>query len=171
MFWVATLNHCHSMYRIWVHYWEAKCCGLELSYGSPPYILKMKNDKPLLVSKNKTMLQTFLIEPVKNDISDFRKYGYWLSDSFFPTCYMKRNVLEIEFRGLIAIGRVLYKNSMTFITVGYDNQKYLELVIPNKKRTDLFYYTVLEGKGTLQRDGIIESVMIKEIHGVSLKDL
>jgi DNA polymerase III alpha subunit len=170
-FWVATLNHCHSMYRKWVHYREAKCSGLELTYGSPPYVLKIKNDIPKLVSKNKTMLQTFLIEPVKNDITDFRKYGYWLSNSFFPTCYMKRNVLEIKFRGLIAIGRVLYKNNVTFITVGYDNQKYLELVIANKKRTDLFYYTLLEGTGTLQRDGIIESVLIKEIRGVSLKEL
>lgn len=144
-FWVATLNHCHSMYRKWVHYREAKCSGLELTYGLPPYVLKIKNSVPKLVSKNSKMLQTFLLEADKNDISDFRKHGYWLSNSFFPTCYIKRNVLEIEFRGLIAIGRVLYKKDITFITVGYDNQKYLELVIPNKKRTDLLYYTVLEG--------------------------
>ena len=170
-FWVATLNHCHSMYRKWVHYREAKCSGLELTYGSPPYVLKTKDGASKLVSKNNKMLQTFLIEPVKDDITDFRKHGYWLSNSFFPTCYMKRNVLEIQFRGLIAIGRVLYKKDLTFITIGYDNQKYLEIVIPNKKRSDLLYYTVLEGRGTLHRDGIIETVLIKEIRGVSLKEL
>ena len=170
-FWVSTLNHCHSTYRKWVHYREARCSGLELTYGPPPYVLKIKNGTPKLVSQKKELIQTFLVEPVKDDLSDFRKYGYWLSKSFFPTCYMKRNVLEIKFRGLIAIGRVLYKNEVTFITVGYDNQKYLELVIPNKKRTDLLYYSLLEGSGTLQRDGVIETVLIKEIRGVSLKEL
>lgn len=170
-FWVATLNHCHSMYRKWVHYREAKCSGLELTRGKPPYSLGTKQGKPCLISKEKTLLQSFLVEPKNSDISDFRKYGYWLSDSFFPTCYMKRNILEVEFRGLIAIGRILYKNDVTFITIGYDNQKYLELVIPNKKRTDLFYYIMVEGKGVLQRDGIIESVTVKDIKGVSLKDI
>ena len=168
-FWVATLNHCHSMYRKWVHYREAKCSGLTLTRGKPPYRLGTKHGKPCLVSNDNNLLQTYLIE-THNDISDFRKYGYWLSDNFFPSCYMKRNVLEVEFRGLIAIGRVLYKNNVTFITIGYDNQQFLELVIPNKKRTDLFYYVMLEGSGILQRDGILESVMVKEICGVSLKE-
>jgi DNA polymerase III alpha subunit len=169
-FWVATLNHCNSMYRKWVHYREAKCSGLMLTRGKPPFSLGTKNGIPSLVSKEKTLLQSFLVEK-NSDLSDFRKYGYWLSDTFFPTCYMKRNCLEIEFRGLIAIGRVLYKSNVTFITVGYDNQKYLELVIPNKKRTDLFYYSILEGKGILQKDGIIESVLIKEIKGIPLKEV
>ena len=167
-FWVSTLNHCHSMYRKWVHYREAKCSGLELSRGKPPYSLGTKQGKPCLVSKEKTLLQSFLIEK-NNDISDFRNYGYWLSDLFFPSCYMKRNCLEVEFRGLIAIGRVLYKTDTTFLTIGYDNQKFLELVIPNKKRTDLFYYVMVEGKGILQKDGVLESVIVKEIKGISLK--
>jgi len=169
-FWVATLNHCHTMYRKWVHYREAKCSGITLTRGKPPYSLGSKNGKPCLVSNNKTLLQTFLIEK-HDDISDFRNYGYWLSDSFFPSCYLKRNVLHVEFRGLIAVGRVVYKSNVTFITIGYENQKYVELVIANKKRTDLFYYTMVEGTGLLQRDGTIESIMVKDIKGVSLKEI
>jgi len=169
-FWVATLNHCHTMYRKWVHYREAKCSGITLTRGKPPYSLGSKNGKPCLVSNNKTLLQTFLIDQ-HDDNSDFRKYGYWLSDAFFPSCYLKRNVLHVEFRGLIAIGRVVYKSNVTFITIGYENQKYVELVIANKKRTDLFYYTMVEGTGLLQRDGVIESIMVKDIKGVSLKDI
>ena len=155
-FWLSTLNNCHSSYRKWVSYRNAKIYGLNLTIGKPPW--KIRNNT--LVSKSS-------INRFKYDnIGDYFKYGYWLDNEFLPNMYFKtkkkialkgknkgQSFIEAQFRGIIATGRCFYtkkkkkitkncgqyisgqeeytkKNRMvTFVTLGYDNNKFIDVVM------------------------------------------
>jgi hypothetical protein len=51
-FWMGALNHCHSEYRKWVQYREAKCSGLQVPREPPPYKLGTRQGNLLFLQKN-----------------------------------------------------------------------------------------------------------------------
>jgi len=138
-FWTATLKHCHSSYRKWVHYNEAKTAGVKLRAPK-----KCKKD-------------------ITEDNKQYLEYGYWLSPNFIDNCYL--NIIEqdspglpnehyVKFRGLIATGRVNKSNTYnygnkgcTFITIGYDNGKYVDITID--KIVYFYPFDIVEGEGIM----------------------
>lgn len=139
-FWVSAINNCHSSYRKWVYYAEAMNTGLKIHIGSPPW--KIKNDK--LLPKYGTCQMKLVI----NDKEDFKKHGYWTSGKFMDGMYYQEDGDMVKFRGLIAINRKYSdgkKEGVTFITIGYDFGKYLDLAIPGN--VGVGRNTVVEGNG------------------------
>lgn len=193
-FWMGALNHCHSEFRKWVHYREAKCSGLHLTREAPPYKLGTKQGTPALLavhSKGEQLRlpQMFQREdPVKQAFQDMKVCGYWLADEFLPHCgiwptsqqslerwfgtKVEQRQTNVRFRGLIATGRVLRRDGLvTLLTIGVANQRYIDLVFPDVDCSSVFAYTAVEGKGLYEKRGLIETIQIETIHGVSLKDL
>lgn len=200
-FWVATLNHCQSEYRCWVHWREARCSGLRLTRGVPPYRLAYTKDRePYMVPQKGEQRLLISDDDPRQALADMKERGYWLGHKFFPGCFYSSTVATqrklsvisgtlssstaeehmINFRGLIATGRVVYSDlegdesastdagTITHICIGYDNTKYLDLVIPGAKGY-LLHYAALEGHGTIcPRQNILK---ITSIRGVTLKDL
>lgn len=195
-FWMATLNHCHSEYRKWVHYREARCSGLLLTREAPPYKLGTKQGNPCLISKNSQGEQlrlTQMFQQTKSthheiDFNDMRDYGYWISDNFLPNCGVwpeSQQTLErwfgsqkeqyqtnVKFRGIIASGRVLRRDGLvTLLTIGVANQHFIDLVYPDVDSSSMFSYTAVEGKGVYEKKGNIETILVESIHGISLQNL
>jgi hypothetical protein len=155
LFWLSTLNHCHSSYRKWVHFNEAKSSGIELCFGKKPF--ELSNDK--LIASQK------IANKIENPIEQFKFYGYWITPDFLPNMYLEiidddiplpEEQYYVKFRGIIAIGRINNKNkynynnldeSVTFVTLGYDNEKYIDITIP--KSIPFYYYDIIEGEGLL----------------------
>ena len=136
-FWKSTINNCHSMYKKWVHYCEAKNSGLKLVIGSPPW--KIKND--MLVNG------PYQITLLNNPKQEFYKHGYWMKDNFLEGMYYKKINDEIHFKGIIATFRKYKrkKHSCTYITIGYNNGKYLDLSF--NKIISLYNKNCVEGIG------------------------
>lgn len=193
-FWVATLNHCHSDYRKWVHYREAKCSGLQLPREPGPYKLGMKQGKPSLVSiksqgEQLRLTQMFQKEdPVDQALRDMKDYGYWISDEFLPNCGIwpetqqrlerwfgspnQQQKTQVRFRGIVATGRVLRRDGLvTLLTIGVANQQFVDLVYPDVDSSSLFKYCAVEGKGIYEKQGAKEEIQIETIRGVSLQTL
>jgi len=181
-FWCATLNHCHSEYRKWVHYREAKGSGLLLSRNDGPYTLGVRRGKPALCSNSPEQLLLTDEETPQQAIRDMKELGYWLTDAFLPGCGLWKDsqtrldgITTVRFRGLIATGRVVHRarGTCTLVCLGIANGEYIDLVLPDETRHDLFRYCCLEGRGTL-RDGkqwLLTSVTVTSIKGISLKSL
>ena len=195
-FWVSTLNHCHSMYRKWVHYRQALCDGAILSRGYIPFKLVGKTITPI-----KTIQKVLLPDNNKYQIySDILKYGYWLTKEFLPNCYLtveenikpkdiKKKYL-IRFCGLVATGRVVYssidsgsdnevlslskthKKAITFLCIGYDNDKYIDVIV-HGARNYLLGYSVVSGICYSETDNLnsIELFECSKIKGLSYKSL
>jgi DNA polymerase III alpha subunit len=172
-FWAAALNHCHSEYRKWVHYREARCSGLELSLSPPPYKVGVRKDKPALLSEHGEQLLLCKLSPFE----EFQQYGYWTSEKFLPLCGISQDTQTrldgkkvFHFRGLIASSRAIKRDwgACTLICLGIDNKTYIDLVIPGNKRHDLFRWAVLEGKGVLTKPDTYE---VLDIKGISLGKL
>ena len=100
------------MYRDWVHIREGLLSGL-----------KMRGDDTI------------------DKLKHYYKYGYWLDNDFLDdNMYINiidENILDCEFRGLIACSR-WYKrynkknkkyDFITFVTIGYKNLKYIDLIV------------------------------------------
>ena len=193
-FWMAALNHCHSEYRKWVHYREAKLSGLQLTREPPPYKLGMKQGKPCLVSMKSQGEQLRLTQmfhqenSIQQDFNDMRDYGYWLSQNFLAHCGVwpeSQQTLErwfgttkeqkqtnVHFRGIIATGRVLRRDGLvTLLTIGVANSQYVDLVYPDIDAGTLLSYTAVEGKGLYEKKGGVETILVETIHGVSLSVL
>ena len=117
-FWKSTIKNCHSMYRKWVHIREGICAGV-----------------------------TVKCDDTLNNLEHFSKYGFWLGENFIDS-NMYVNIInektkECEFRGLIASAKY-YKNFnkksksydlLTFITIGYKNQIYIDLIVKGFQKT------------------------------------
>ena len=136
-FWCSTINHCHSMYKKWVHYCEAKKAGLKLVLGSPPW--NINNDRLL----NKCY-QTKLFS---NKIQEYKQYGYWTDPKFIDGMYYNVKDRKHYFKGLIATYRKYKRKkcNLTFVTIGYDNGKYLDISINGN--VNLYNKDVIEGYG------------------------
>jgi hypothetical protein len=196
-FWLATLNHCNSDYRTWVHFREARNAGILLPRGKPPY--RFANDSRL-VSVHGEQLVLMKDDDPGQQGADMKQRGYWLSKAFLTGCYKRvdeapqRKLKKIQhtivgtespeyvvsFRGLIATGRVIrsdkegdesesYQHTVTFLCIGVDNGVFLDLMIHGAKG-HLLGYVAVEGKGKVRRKGD-DSVEVTSIKGVSLKTL
>jgi len=172
-FWTATLNHCDSEYRKWVHFREARCSGLQLSRSEGPYKLGKRNGLPALISSMGE--QALLAEP--NPISEYKEFGYWTSELFLPGCGLWKESQQrldgkkmYKFRGLIATGRTISRDwgVCTLICIGVDNNRYVDLVIPEEKRPELLRWAILEGYGVMTKPDTLEIV---KIQGTSLTKL
>lgn len=177
-FWCATLNHCNSEFRKWVHYREAKISGLGLSREQPPYQLGHRNGMPVL-QPIRTSEQTLLTdeETPQQIIRDMKQCGYWLTESFFPSCGIWPHAQQrldgkrmVRFRGLIATGRTVQRNGSkcTLLCIGVDNGVYMDIVLSDQLRGDLFRWVVVEGSG-IQRADSQSTIDVQTIRGVSLK--
>lgn len=85
---------------------------------------------------------------------DVKYKDIWTSKEFLPDMYLKYLSKEdktVVFRGLIATGRI-YKKKVTFITIGYNNKKYINLNIQGQ----VFFYDkkIVSGCGKLTDLGI-----------------
>ncbi len=125
-FWKATLNHCESSYKKWVHYFEARCVGIHYNH-----ILMNKEDLSIY-SKNR--MKKFY------DLSCYeqlKQFGYWdmKTDDFYPGCYFHQNKYHFVIRGIIASSRMLSKGKRKSIVlfIGYDKNKYCEIMIHHPK--------------------------------------
>lgn len=111
-FWKSTIKNCHSMYRKWIHVREAICSGVKIT-----------------------------CDDTLDNLTHFYKYGFWLGEDFIDS-QMYVNILntktnKCEFRGLIGSSKYYKKfNSktktydlLTFITIGYKNQIYIDLIV------------------------------------------
>lgn len=129
-FWKSSINNCKSMYREWVHIREAICSGV-----------KIKCDDSL------------------DSLSHFYKYGFWLGPEFIDSNMyvniLNKKIMSCEFRGLIATSKYYkkYNNKkkiydlLTFITIGYSNQIYIDLIIKGWIKTK--NRNVCSGKGKI----------------------
>jgi DNA polymerase III alpha subunit len=175
-FWVASLNHCHSEYRKWVHYREARCSGLLLSRSPPPYKLGTKQNLPALLSSHGE--QSILLQ--KTPVEELKELGYWTHESFLPGCGVWRQKqtrldgkIAVKFCGLIACGRSVSRDggNCTLLCIGIENKKYIDLIIPDKTRGDLFRYSLVEGSGILKEVNGEDSIEVDKIFGKSLSKL
>lgn len=139
-FWVSAINNCHSTYKKWVYYSEAINSGLELFIGSPPW--KIINNKMLM--KDKKCDRRLFIDNIK----DYKKYGYWTSKKFIGDTYFIEEGDNIKFRGLIALHRKYIddkSNGVTFVTIGYDFGKYIDISLNGIVK--IGKYDIIEGEG------------------------
>jgi hypothetical protein len=188
LFWIASLNHCHSEYRKWVHWREARCSGLLLTREKGPYVLGKRKGQPAIVSTSAKGEQMLLFGNETSDeqsVRDAQQLGYWLNEQFLPNCgiwtdeqqtlysyFGSKPTKQVKFRGLIATGRILRRDgTATLLTIGVANRQFIDLVIPDKARNDLFRYAAVEGKGKLMKQGKIESITVDSISPVSYKQL
>jgi DNA polymerase III alpha subunit len=182
-FWCASLNHCNSEFRTWVHYREARTSGLLLSREPPPYKLGSRNGTPALlpVATSEQQLLTNQ-ETEQQAICDMRAHGYWLTEAFLPSCGLwddSQTRLDgkkmVRFCGVIASSRVVSRNgnTCTMLCIGVENGSYIDIVIPNESRSDLFRYGAVEGHGILKETSskILVSVEVKKIKGRSIQSL
>jgi error-prone DNA polymerase len=177
-FWCAALNHCHSEFRKWVHYREARCAGLSLSREDPPYVLGTRNGNVAILAASPE--QSLLVdqETPTQAILDMKSLGYWLTKDFLPGCFVKEDPQKrldgkrkVQFRGLIATGRTVQRNGSvcTLLCIGVENGIFYDLVLADIARSNLFQWCVVEGKGFL-REGV-QTIDIENIRGVSISSL
>lgn len=147
-FWVTALNHCESMYEKWVFYRHAAAAGLKLTLGKGPWRLEGDTvvcDEP---------------KPSFGQAIDYYTHGYWVTDEFLNGCYYHEiendGKTYVSFKGLVATYRRYTgqrKNKsgdvkdykVTFVTVGHDNDKMLDLVMYGSPKVGRF--KVIEGLG------------------------
>jgi len=155
-FWKATINYCHSSYRSWVHYREA-ALHLELTHMKKPYKISMDN-KRLIPLEGGIQPRLFC-----NNNDDFYKLGYWCGRDFLSGMYFIVNEVKgkkiVNFRGLVATYRPYFDSSphskcrkITFVTISYDNGKYVDLIAHGHYPLSKFH--VVKGSGELESDYI-----------------
>lgn len=147
-FWKSTIKNCNTMYRKWVHVREAICAGVKISC-----------DNSL------------------DDLTHFYKYGFWFGNDFIDSKRMYVNIINqykniCEFRGLIACSKYYKKfNSktktydlVTFITIGYANQIYIDLIVKGWVKTK--HQNICSGKGKIK---IIKDYVIIHVDFIEYK--
>ena len=169
-FWLAALNNCNSSYRRWTYYREAVAVGIKLTLGYKPWRL----ENTTLVSNSTRLIKDELLdcdpEIESTKIKQYFMMGYWTSSQFLADCYYRTSkaegssIINAVFCGLIANYRVCKmrkkdssssdssspikkERSVTFATLGYDNGRYIDIVLFGK--IGLGKCHMLEGIGTL----------------------
>lgn len=130
-FWKSTIKNCSSMYRKWVYIREAICAGVRIT-----------------------------CDDSLDSISHFYKYGFWLGPKFIDSNMyvniLNHSTLLCEFRGLIATSKYYKKYNpkiksydlLTFITIGYENSIYIDLIIKGWIKTK--ERNICSGKGKVK---------------------
>jgi DNA polymerase III alpha subunit len=152
-FWKAALNYCQSSYRDWVHYREA-IRHIPIVNERGPYGFNV--DRTSLISINNSSIQTRLFTDNK---SDYLKNGFWTGRKFLEGMYYyirdDGEKKRAYFCGLIATYR-FYRDEgakITFVTLGYDNGYYIDLIID--KIMSLSKTHFIKGNGILTSNGYI----------------
>ena len=113
----------------------------------------------------------------KEGKEEYREIGYWTQEEFMPSCGIwieGQQRLDgkklCRFRGLIASGRTITRDwgKCTLICLGVENRRYIDLVLPEEHRGDLFKWAALEGTGVLTK---LDTVEVTKISGVALSKL
>jgi hypothetical protein len=127
-------------------------------------------------------------KPTQQDFDDMRDHGYWLSEAFLPNCGIwpesqqtlqhwfgstkEQHQTRVKFRGIIATSRVIRRDGLvTLLTIGVDNQRYVDLIYPDVDRSELFSYTAIEGRGLYEKNGLSETITIETAKGLSIQKL
>ena len=155
-FWLSTLNNCNSSYRKWVSYRNAKTSGLNLTIGKPPW--KIRNNTLVSKSSINRFKYDNICDYFKYGYwldDEFLPNMYFKTKEKISLKGMNKGqpFIEVSFRGIIATGRCFYttkkrditkncgqyisgqeeytkKNRMvTFVTLGYNNNKFIDLVM------------------------------------------
>ena len=122
-FWKATLKHCNSSYRKWVHMREAIMSGVELH----------NNQKGTSIQK-------------------FNKTGWWDDDKFLPDMGIDKQDNFIYFKGLIANSRRIhrYGQKLILMCISVGNNEYVDLIIKGTPQWGGFQ--IAEGRGLLKEN-------------------
>lgn len=176
-FWCATLNNCNSSFRRWVHFREAKHSGLTLRLGKKPWkirndVLVGKDMQMKLISNPVRDYFEYGYWVTNEFLPDM--FCHYYMDIPKET---KRNPNPerckiCSFRGLVATGRIFspdkrmkkrmvkqleggeeIKNEgkgrvITFFTIGYEDGKYLDLVLWGKYPVGKIH--CIEGEGIVK---------------------
>jgi hypothetical protein len=140
-FWKATLNNCHSSYKKWVHYYEAKIAGIDYSKE-----LLKKDDVSIYAHNRKKKIDTY------SPKEQLQKYGYWIinHDNFFPGCYLNIHNNEYKFNGIIASSRIKSNKKdnkkLIMLFIGVEKHRYIQVNINNISHLDIKYIGI-EGVG------------------------
>ncbi len=171
LFWLSTLNNNNSSYRKWVHFREAHKAGIKLCLGSKPFTLK----------ENKLIPTKYYNDNDNNDSKfQYKKYGYWINDSFIKECYYyeywkditplhknihkyivyNKQIKYASFHGLIATGRAYKKEEnigfLTFITISSKDGIYHDLIINGYNKIN--HFDIIKGYGKIKLDGSIDVI-------------
>lgn len=126
-FWIATLNHCQSQHRKWVHRYEAYRKGVDWRDMS-----LRKNDQSIYAKARDKRRRVFA-----SQVDELKSTGFWDiptppgEPQFFPNCFGFRQGDQYRFRGVIANMRV-YRNHYCMIYLGIGDGKYIEAQFPKK---------------------------------------
>lgn len=145
-FWNGVLQHASSLYKKWVHLYEAHLQDVDIHQ----YITN-KEDASIYAKNRKNKK---LNEFKNNDVLMMKKLGYWniQNRTFFNDCYFV-NFYENKycFKGLIASKKSYYsKGRLTKLVlfIGVQNNTYIEVIISkiyNYKNDSIG----IKGEGTL----------------------
>ena len=129
-FWRATLNHCHSSYRGWVHKYEAFRKGVNWE----DYTLSTNNRS--IYSQARRNTKQKILEETSLPTIHLAKTGFWNTQyskygSFFPNCYGFENNNKYLFRGIVASIRI-YRKSYFVVCLGVEEGLYIEIQFEKK---------------------------------------
>lgn len=158
LFWCSTLNNCQgSTYRKWVHYREAQYSGLILTLGKPPF--RIVNNKLTSETNIQKLVYKPVNDYFQHGYwinGSFLPNMYYRTNNIRKKQFDKEikkyvyiDIQEAQFRGLIAVHRVYLpprihkgkteaipyikdekvKKAITFVTLGYDNGKFIDIVL------------------------------------------
>lgn len=125
-FWHSTLKHCSSMYRPWVHHYEALKSGLDL-----------KEPQKRLFDHSIT--------------DEFNEKGYWTRAGFVDGTWAKKQQDIVHFCGLIAVSRNYINDEgveSCFVTLCFEKYGYLDIILPQNVPIDDFQFVQGSGKVT-----------------------
>ena len=122
-FWKATLKHCNSSYRKWVHMREAFIAGVDLYNHSQG-----------------------------TAIQQFNKTGWWNGEAFLPDMGLQKENNIVYFKGLIANSRRIYRygNKLILMSIGTGNGEFIDLIIKGTPQWGGFQ--VAEGRGFIRHN-------------------
>lgn len=134
-FWLATLKHCHSSYKKWVHYYEARL-----------YDIRIKT-KSIYAQNRKNSLDNYSIH------EQLLRFGYWNMETkdFFPDCFFSINNNQCNFRGIIASVRTICSKDSKKIVIflGVETRKYINIEWNDERELSLSKYIGVQGTGTI----------------------
>ncbi len=143
-FWRATLNHCESNYRPWVHRHEAKLAGVDLK-------------DPTLVKNHKSIYSQARKPKTNYQVTDNDTEGLTPIYQFpYPNCYLFGNSESYKFRGIIASYRQVrsQKGQSLIAFLGIENNRYLEVVV-QREIIVTNQHLGLMGEGQLDKKNMI----------------
>ena len=124
-FWASTIKHTCSSYRKWVHLYEARLAGVNISS-----IVNKTDQGSIYAEARKKKFSQLSIQ------EQMMRFGYWnmRTCAFYPDCYFYKKDDEYLFSGLIASSRVISaKKPRTMVCcLGVSSGKYIELIIKGK---------------------------------------